>query len=120
MKHYETVFILNPVLSGDQVKEAVKKYKALIRSNGGEMLAYEDWGLKKLAYPIRYKKTGFYHLMEFKTDNGDLPAQLELQFKRDEGVMRFLTINLDKHALKWAEERRTRLKKQKSKKDEKA
>lgn len=114
MKHYETVFILNPVLSPSQIKEAVKKHKQFIESKNGKIVTYEDWGLKKLAYPIQYKKTGFYHLLEFQTENGNLPSELELQLKRDEIVMRFLTVTLDKHAIKWSIERRARLKSQAS------
>lgn len=109
MRHYETVFILNPVLSDDQVREAVKRYENLIRSNAAKIVASEYWGLKKLAYPIQRKKTGFYHLFEFQTENGDLSSTLELQLKRDERVMRFLTVVLDKHAIEWAIKRRERL-----------
>ena len=62
---YETVFILTPVLSDVQMKEAVDKLKALVVENGGEMVNEENWGLRKLAYPIQKKSTGFYHLFEF-------------------------------------------------------
>ena len=61
MNHYETVFILNPVLSDIQIKETVKKYEDLLVSKGAKMVSKEDWGLKKLAYPIQNKKSGFYH-----------------------------------------------------------
>ena len=66
MNHYETVFILNPVLSETQIKEAVEKFENFLTSKGAEMVAKEDWGLKKLAYSIQNKKSGFYHLFEFK------------------------------------------------------
>ena len=66
MNHYETVFILNPVLSEDQVKEAVEKYETFITSNGGEIVAKEDWGLKKFAYPIQNKKKWFLPLARFQ------------------------------------------------------
>ena len=108
MKHYETVFILTPVLSEDQVKEAVSKYSGIIKDKGGKITSKENWGLKKLAYPIQKKSTGFYHLLEFTTENGDLIADLELAFKRDERILRFLTVRLDKHAQAWAEKRRAR------------
>ena len=107
MNHYETVFILNPVLSEDQIKETVKKFEDLLVSNGAKMISKEDWGLKKLAYPIQHKKSGFYHLFEF-TVPGEVVNTLELAFRRDERVMRYLTVNLDKHAIAWAEKRRTR------------
>ena len=108
MNHYETVFILNPVLSEDQVKEAVEKYEAFITSNGGEIVAKEDWGLKKFVYPIQNKKSGFYHLLDFKID-GSAIIPFEVEFRRDERVMRYLTVKLDKHAEAWAEKRRDRL-----------
>ncbi len=107
MNNYETVFILNPVLSDDQVKETVKKFEDLLVSKGAKMIAKEDWGLKKLAYAIQNKKSGFYHLFEFQVD-GEAIANLDLEFRRDERVMRFLTVRLDKYAIEWAEKRRKR------------
>ncbi|NNC49860.1 MAG: 30S ribosomal protein S6 [Flaviramulus sp.] len=109
MNHYETVFILNPVLSEDQIKETVKKYEDFLVSNGAKMVSKEDWGLKKLAYPIQNKKSGFYHLLEY-TVPGDVINQLEVEFRRDERFMRYLTVTLDKHAISWAERRRVKLK----------
>lgn len=109
MNHYETVFILNPVLSETQVKETVSKFEDYLTSKGAEFVSKEDWGLKKLAYEIQNKKSGFYTLFEFKA-----PAHVligfETEFRRDERVMRFLTVSLDKHAISWAERRRDKLK----------
>ena len=105
MNHYETVFILTPVLSDVQIKEAVKKYHDFIVDNGGEIVHEEDWGLKKLAYPIQKKTTGFYHLIEFKADPTFI-AKLEIQYRRDERIIRFLTFALDKHAIAYSERRR--------------
>ena len=109
MKNYETVFILNPVLSDVQVKETVSKFEDFLTSRGAEMIAKEDWGLKKLAYEIQNKKSGFYHLFEFKAPAEVLKA-FETEFRRDERVMRFITVALDKHAIAWAERRRVKLK----------
>ena len=109
MNHYETVFILNPVLSEDQIKETVKKYEDFLVSKGAKMISKEDWGLKKLAYPIQNKKSGFYHLFEYQVD-GTAINPLEVEFRRDERFMRYLTVTLDKHAVSWAERRRTKLK----------
>ncbi len=113
MNHYETVFILNPVLSENQIKETVKKFEDYLVSKGAEMIWKENWGLKKLAYPIQKKKTGFYHLFDFKV-SGEVVAPFELEFRRDDSVMRYLTVKLDKHAEAWAEKRRERLKESKN------
>ena len=107
MNHYETVFILNPVLSDVQIEETVKKFEDFLIKNGAKIVAKENWGLKKLAYPIQNKKSGFYHLFEF-TNSGEVVTPYEQEFRRDERVMRFLTVKLDKHATAWAEKRRTR------------
>lgn len=113
MNHYETVFILNPVLSETQIKEAVEKFETFLTSKGATMVAKENWGLKKLAYPIQHKKSGFYHLFEFKVD-GQIIEPFEVEFKRDERVMRYLTVKLDKEAIAWAERRRAKLNQKKS------
>jgi small subunit ribosomal protein S6 len=104
---YETVFILTPVLSEDQVKEAVSKFEGFLKTNGATMLHQENWGLRKLAYPIQKKSTGFYHLMEFEAP-GDLINKFELEFKRDERVLRFLTVKMEKHHIAFAESRRNK------------
>lgn len=116
MNQYETVFILTPVLSDEQMKEAVKKYEDHLIKNGAEIVHREDWGLRKLVYPIQNKSTGFYHLFEYR-NNGRVIADLELQLKRDERVLRFLTVKLDKHAIAYNEKKR-RMKKEKEKDNE--
>ena len=103
-KRYETVFILTPVLSGEQVKEAVGTMKNKLKEAGAKILHEEDWGLRKLAYPIQKKSTGFYHLFEFEAE-GEIIADYELGLKRDKKVMRFLTVSMDKHAIAFAESR---------------
>ena len=105
IKQYETVFIATPVLSDSQMKDAVAKYTQLIRDNGGEVVYEEDWGLKQLAYPIQHKTSGFYHLIEFKAEP-QLVASLETQYHRDERIIRFITVALDKDAVAYAEKRR--------------
>lgn len=107
MSHYETVFILTPVLSETQTKEAVKGYETVLKNFGAKLVHQEHWGLRKLAYPIQKKSTGFYHLFEFQAE-GDSITKIETEMRRDEKVMRFLTTKLDKHAVAWAEKRRTR------------
>ena len=105
IKQYETVFIATPVLSDEQMKEAVAKYTQFITENGGEIVYQEDWGLKQLAYPIQHKTSGFYYLIEFKAAP-EFVSNLEVQFKRDERIIRFLTVALDKDAVAYAEHRR--------------
>ncbi len=107
-KRYETVFILTPVLSEDQAKEAAKKFRKVLTDQGAKILHEENWGLRKLAYTIEKKTTGFYHLIEFAGTGNEI-ADLELQFKRDERVLRFLTIALDKHAVAYNEKRRGKI-----------
>ena len=107
IKQYETVFIATPVLSETQMKEAVAKYTNLITENGGEIVYQEDWGLKQLAYPIQHKTSGFYYLIEFKADP-QFVATLETQYHRDERIIRFLTVALDKNAVAYAEHRRAK------------
>jgi len=109
MNHYETVFILNPVLSDVQVKETVKKFEDYLVSKGAEMISKEDWGLKKLAYTIQHKKSGFYHLFEYKAP-AEILIAFETELRREERIMRFLNVSLDKHAISWAERRREKLK----------
>ena len=105
LKQYETVFIATPVLSDAQMKESVKKYTDLITANGGEIVYEEDWGLKQLAYPIQHKTSGFYYLIEFKAAP-EFVNTLEIQYKRDERIIRFITVALDKDAIAYAEHRR--------------
>src|SRR6056297_1539635 len=110
---YETVFILTPVLSEAQMKEAVQKFKDLLKDHNAELVHEEHWGLKKLAYPIQKKSTGFYHLFEYKAD-GDIIESLETEMKRDERMLRFLTVKLDKHAIKYNEKKRRKKAEQKA------
>ncbi|MDE6338503.1 MAG: 30S ribosomal protein S6 [Muribaculaceae bacterium] len=105
MNHYETVFILTPVLSDDQMKEAVEKFNDVLKANGAEIVNEELWGLRKLAYPIQKKSTGFYVLVEFEAEP-TIVNKLEIAFRRDERVIRFLTFRLDKYAVAYAEKRR--------------
>ena len=105
LNHYEAAFVLTPVLSEPQMKEAVEKFEKLLVENGGTILNREEWGLKKLAYPIQGKTTGFYALLQFDVEP-EVIAKLETAFRRDERVLRFLTTRLDKYAYEYAEKRR--------------
>ena len=107
MNQYETVFILTPVLSDEQMKEAVEKFKKILTDGGAVILNEEFWGLKKLAYPIQKKSTGFYVLVEFKA-NPELISKLEVNYRRDERVLRYLTVKMEKYAAEYAEKRRNK------------
>jgi len=116
LNQYETVFIATPVLSENQMKEAVQKFKKVLTDNSGEIVHEENWGLKKLAYPIQKKSTGFYYLIEFR-GAGELIEKLEVQFRRDERIIRFLTFKMDKFAVEYAEKKRKQRLSEKSKEE---
>ncbi|MCF8226166.1 MAG: 30S ribosomal protein S6 [Bacteroidales bacterium] len=105
MNQYETVFIATPVLSEAQMKETVTKFRDIITAAKGEIVHEENWGLKKMAYPIQKKSTGFYHLIEFRVE-GSFIEKLETEFRRDERIIRFLTMKMDKYAIAYAEKKR--------------
>ena len=108
MNKYETVFILTPVLSDEQTKEAVEKIKSLLTSAGAEVFSEESWGLRKLAYPIEKKSTGFYGMLEFKAEPTVI-KNFELQLRRDERVLRYITVKNEKYAAQYAEKRRNKM-----------
>ena len=105
LKNYETVFIMTPVLSDEQMKEAVGKFQKLLKDKGAEIVHEDHWGLRKLAYPIQKKTSGFYHLIEFKAEPKVI-EKLEINYRRDERVIRFLTFRMDKYAAEYAAKRR--------------
>jgi small subunit ribosomal protein S6 len=105
LNQYEVVFIMTPVLSEEQMMDTVTKFKKILTDNGSEIVHENNWGLRKLAYPIQKKNTGFYYLVEFKSE-GEIINKLETEFKRDERVMRFLTVKLDKHSIAYNEKKR--------------
>lgn len=110
MNQYETVFIMTPVLSDQQMKETVEKFKGILTEQGAEIVNEEEWGLKSMAYPIQKKSTGFYELIEFNAEPA-VVAKLEVAFRRDERIIRFLTVKLDKFAAAYAEKRRNKFNK---------
>jgi small subunit ribosomal protein S6 len=112
MNRYETVFIMTPVLSEEQAAETVTKFKSFLKGKGAKIKHEDNWGLRKLAYPIQKKTTGFYHLIEFEAD-GEVVGPFETEFRRDERILRFLTTKMDKFHLQYAESRRTKGKEKK-------
>jgi small subunit ribosomal protein S6 len=108
MNNYETVFIMNPVLSDEQVRETVKKFIEYLKDKKAKISHEENWGLKKLKYVIQKKKTGFYYLLEFQAE-GSVINNFEIEFQRDERVIRWQTVKLDKFAMEYADRRRKKL-----------
>tara|TARA_B100000900_G_C20569856_1_gene712788 strand:+ start:639 stop:980 length:342 start_codon:yes stop_codon:yes gene_type:complete len=108
MNNYETMLILNPVLSEEQVKESMNKFKSILTSIKAEFVSEELWGLKKMKYSIQNRKTGFYVLFEYKS-SPEMISKIELDLKRDERIMRFMTVKHDKHAVEYSIKRRNRL-----------
>jgi small subunit ribosomal protein S6 len=124
MNQYETTFIVTPVLSDEDVKKTIKEYMDFLKSNGAEIVEEAHWGLKQLAYPIKKKTTGIYHHVEYTADTAMI-EKFELSLRRDESIMRFLTIRVDKYAKKYNDDKRAGLvgrnkKKQEPKKVEEA
>ena len=107
VRNYETVFILTPVLNEGQVQETVEKFSQVLKENSADLISTEAWGLRKLAYPIQKKNTGYYFTLTYNhSGEGNIVDVLELAFRRDERVIRFLTTVLDKHAVTYNERRR--------------
>ena len=92
MNKYETVFIMTPVLSDQQMKETVEKFKGILAAQGAEIVNEESWGLKKMAYPIQKKSTGFYELIEFNA-TPETVAKLETGYRRDERIIRYIRLS---------------------------
>lgn len=108
LSQYETTFILTPVLSEDDAKKAINAYVELLKNQGAEIIHQEYWGLKNLRYQIEKKTTGIYHLVEYKAPAKAVDT-LEIAFRRDESVLRYLTVRLDKYAVKYNDDKRAGL-----------
>lgn len=109
MRHYETTFVIDPVVQKEDVDKLVNGYVDLLKESGSEIVHVEKWGLRQLAYPINKRSSGLYFTVEFSNESGDLIDKLELTYRRDESVMRFLTIALDKHGVKYNSDKRAGL-----------
>lgn len=117
MNRYESTIIITPVLSDEDVKNRLKSFRDFLEKNGATNVTDEHWGLKKLAYPIEKKRSGVYHIFDFEA-SGDVIEKIELQYKRDESILRFLTVRLDKYGVEYADKRKKgQVGKSKTKKD---
>ena len=109
MKNFEVTFIVDPVLSGDEIKSTAQVYEKMLKDNGSTIIHIEEMGLKQLAYPINKRSSGIYFCIEFSNESGVVIDKLELALRRDERIMRFLTISLDKYGVKYNEDKRNGL-----------
>ncbi len=106
MRNYEVTFIVDPVLSGDEIKKTAKAYNDMLVNEGCSITHVEDLGLRQLAYPINKKSSGIYYCIEFESETGAFLSQVELAFRRDERIMRFLSVKLDKYGVKYNKDKR--------------
>jgi small subunit ribosomal protein S6 len=109
MKQYECTFIIDPVLSGDEIKQTANMYLEHIKTNDCEIVHFEEMGVRELAYSINKRNAGVYFTIEFTTENTDLISELELAFRRDDRVLRYLTLSLEKHGIKYNQDKRAGL-----------
>ena len=105
MTQYEVTFIVDPVLSGEESKSAAKTYQDMLANKGGNIVHVDNIGLRSLAYPINKRTTGVYYCVEFQAP-GTAVDELELALRRDERIMRYLTVKLDKYGIKYNEDKR--------------
>ena len=106
MNNYEVTFIVDPVLSGDEIKATAQTYVELLKNEGCNVVHIDEMGLRQLAYPINRRQSGVYFCVEFETPNGDFLGNMELSLRRDERIMRFLTARLDKYGVKYNDDKR--------------
>jgi small subunit ribosomal protein S6 len=109
MRHYEVTFIVDPVLSGDELKSTAQAYADMIQSEDCTIVHVDEMGLRPLAYPIKKRYSGVYYCIEFAGESSSLIDRLELALRRDERIMRFLTVALDKFGVKYNDDKRNGL-----------
>ncbi len=106
MNQYEVSFIVDPVLSGDEINATAQTYVDHLQSEGCKIVHVDEMGLKQLAYPISKRTSGVYYCIEFSSESGDMISKLELALRRDERIMRFLVVRLDKYGVKYNDDKR--------------
>jgi small subunit ribosomal protein S6 len=109
MRQYEVTFIVDPVLSGDEIKETAQTYVNLIQDNNNKVIHVDEMGLRQLAYPIKKRTTGMYYCVEFQNEDNTFIPKIELALRRDERIMRFLSLKLDKYGVEYNEKKRNGL-----------
>ncbi len=106
MRNYEVTFIVDPMLSGDDVKATVQKYTDFLVAEGYQIVHTEETGLRELAYSIKKRLSGIYYTIEFAGENGNVIDKMEVNMRRDERLLRFLTVALDKFGAKYNQDKR--------------
>ncbi len=103
MNTYESIFILKPTLNEEDVQKVIGKLEGIVKQ-GGELIATENWGKKRLAYEVMKEKKGIYILLRFR-GKGDLITELEKNYRFDDNVIKFLTVKLDKKGVELLKKR---------------
>ena len=106
MKNYEITFIVDPVLSNDEIASTAQTYVDMLKSEGSTITYLDEMGLRQLAYPINKRTSGVYYCIEFSTEDGTIIPRAELALTRDERIMRYLTVRLDKYGVKYNQDKR--------------
>lgn len=120
MRQYETTFIINPALSGDEIKQTAQMYVDFLKGEGAEIIHLEEMGVLQLAYPIKKRSSGAYFWLEYNSPNGAIIDKMELAFRRDDNVLRYLTIKADKHRAQYNLDKRAGKFDKKEESDEKS
>jgi small subunit ribosomal protein S6 len=106
MRNYEVTFVVDPVLSGDELKATADKYINYLKGEGCTIVHVDEMGLRPLAYTINKRASGVYYCVEYTAPDGTVNSKFELQLRRDEQMLRFLTVSLDKFGVKYNEDKR--------------
>ncbi len=109
MRNYEITFIVDPVLSDDEIKSTAQTYVDQLKGEGCNIVFTNEIGLQQLAYPIKKRNSGVYYCVEFETETGVVIDKIELSLRRDERIMRFLSVSLDKFGVKYNDDKRNGL-----------
>jgi small subunit ribosomal protein S6 len=95
MRTYETIFIVHPDMVGEQYAAVVDKFKGVLTDQGAEILKVEEWGTRKLAYPVKKQGRGTYVLVAFAAGS-KVVSEFERRMRIDESIIKFLTVHLEK------------------------
>ncbi len=106
MRHYEVNFIVDPVLSGDEVKATANNIQSELQGYGAHITALDELGLRQLAYAINKRSSGYYYCIEISCEASEWIGKFELNMKRNEKILRFLTVRLDKYGVKYNDDKR--------------